>query len=81
MGRKSIEMNIDMREQIHVITSYEESNNISELAGIFSIPRTIIGSVIKDFNQTGSVENRSWRGRKIIFGCDSTELSRVVKKP
>ena len=79
MGRKSTELSVDIRERI--IKSYEENTNISELSRIFGIPRTTIGSVIKKFNQTGSVENRSGRGRKKLFTVrDSTELSRVVKQ-
>ena len=76
MGRKSTELSVDIRERI--IKSYEENKNISELS---RLPRTTIGSVIKKFNQTGSVENRSGRGRKKLFTVrDSTELSRVVKQ-
>ena len=56
MGRKSMELSVDIRERI--IKSYEKNKNISELSRIFGIPRTTIGSVIKKFNQTGSVEKK-----------------------
>ena len=79
MGRKSADLSVDIRERI--IKSYEENKNISELSRIFGIPRTTIGSVIKKFNQTGFVENRSGRGSKKLFTVrDSTALSRVVKQ-
>ena len=79
MGQKSTELSVDIREWI--IKSYEENKNISELSRIFGIPKTTIGSVIKKFNQTGSIENRSERGRNKLFPVrNSTELSRVLVK-
>ena len=79
MVRKSAELGGEVRQMI--VESYRSNKNISELARIFGIPRRTIGSVIKKFQQFGSVENRSGRGRKRLFtDRDTNQLSRVVKQ-
>ena len=79
MVRKSAELGGEVRQMI--VESYRSNKNISELARIFGIPRRTIGSVIKKFQQFGSVENRSGRGRKRLFTDRNTnQLSRVVKQ-
>ena len=51
------------------------------MSRIFGIPRRTIGSVIKKFKESGSVENRSGRGRKRLFtDKDINQHSRVVKQ-
>lgn len=79
MGRKSKELSTNVKEMI--VESYKSNRNVSELSRIFGIPRRTIGSVIKKFNDFGSVENRSGRGRKKLFSDrDVSQLSRVAKQ-
>ena len=78
MAPKSKELSVDVREMI--INSYRENKNKAELSRIYGIPRTTISSVIKKYQDYGTVENRGGRGRRKLFtDRDMTKLSRVVK--
>lgn len=65
MGKIRSELSIDVRELI--VESYKINKNKSELSKILGIPRTTIASVVKKFEESGCIENRSGRGRRRLF--------------
>ena len=79
MGKIRSELSSEVRELI--VESYRNNKNKSELSKVLGIPRTTISSVIKKFEESGSTENRSGRGRRRLFTVrDENKLSRVLKQ-
>lgn len=79
MDKRRSELSSTVQELI--TESYRNNKNKSQLSKILGIPRTTISSVIKKFEESGSIENRSGRGRRSLFTVrDENELSRVLKQ-
>ena len=62
MARKSREISAEVRNL--VVSQHREGKNQRELAGIFSIARSTIKSILKKFQKFGDVENIPGRGMK-----------------
>ena len=79
MGKRRSELSSDLRELI--IESYRNIKNKSKLSKILGISSTTIVSVIKKFEESGSLEKRSGRGRRRLFTFrNESKLSRVLKQ-
>jgi transposase len=79
MGRRSSELSLCSKELI-VQASFRTPNK-AELSRMFNVPRTTISSILKKFEEEGTVETKPRSGRRVLFTArDTTAAVRLVKK-
>ena len=79
MGPKSKELSTETKEL--VIKFYRKKERKSYISDLLDIPWSTIGSVVKKYRSTGTVENQPRKGRRKLFTArDEVGLNRLVKK-
>ena len=78
-SRKSKELSTETKEL--VIKLYRKKERKSYISDLLDIPWSAIGSVVKKYRSTGTVENQPRKGRRKLFTArDEAGLNRLVKK-
>ena len=78
-SRKSKELSTETKEL--VIKLYRKKERKSYISDLLDIPWSTIGSVVKKYRSTGTVENQPRKGRRKLFTTrDEVGLNRLVKK-
>ena len=79
MRTKSAELSTPLKEVL--VKAYQQGQSKSNLAQIFSIPWSTVHSIIKRFEERGTVENGHRSGRRKLFTArDESQLDQLVKR-